>query len=150
MKMNKKGFTLIELLVVVLIIGILAAIALPQYFKAMERARSAEALSILTALGGAQQRYYLAYSEYAENFGDLDIDFVDEDHQTVGTTSEFTTGAFTIAIDVANGVGTATRDSGRYQNYRITKNFETGRVSCDQSEYTGGEQICTSIGLKES
>lgn len=55
-----KGFTLIELLVVVLIIGILASVALPQYTKAVERARTAEALSITKSVQNAIDVYGLA------------------------------------------------------------------------------------------
>jgi prepilin-type N-terminal cleavage/methylation domain-containing protein len=51
------GFTLIELLVVVLIIGILAAIAVPQYFKVVEKGKAAEALTTFDAIRGGEERY---------------------------------------------------------------------------------------------
>lgn len=58
---NKKGFTLIELLVVVLIIGILSAIALPQYETAIEKSRMTEALVNAKAIVDASQRYFQAF-----------------------------------------------------------------------------------------
>ena len=69
----KKGFTLIELLVVVLIIGILAAMALPQYFKAVERSRMAEAEQLLTSIVQAQQRKYLQINAFAHKYTGLDV-----------------------------------------------------------------------------
>ena len=61
-----KGFTLIELLVVVLIIGILAAIALPQYTKAVERSRMSEAVQILGDLATAQSIYFMQTNAFAD------------------------------------------------------------------------------------
>ncbi len=67
------GFTLIELLVVVLIIGILSAVALPQYQKAVARSRAVEAMTNGTALVQALDRYYMANGAYTAEVTDLDI-----------------------------------------------------------------------------
>jgi len=72
--MNKKAFTLLELLVVVLIIGILAAIALPQYKLAVGKTKFSELKTITKALAGASQRYFLSHGVYTDNMNSLDID----------------------------------------------------------------------------
>lgn len=69
----KKGFTLIELLVVVLIIGILAAVAVPQYQKAVEKSRYALSQQTTRALADAQERFYLSNGTYTTDIDALDL-----------------------------------------------------------------------------
>ena len=143
MKMNKKGFTLIELLVVVLIIGILASIALPQYFKAVEKSKSAEALSLFGSIGGAQQRYYLVNDYYTTSFGNLDLDFTDKNSNVV-TGSTLGTTNFTITLVGTSGdtAGVkAERSGGRYP-YTVCKFYNSGKTGCKDNS----NGICTSLG----
>ena len=69
----KKGFTLIELLVVVLIIGILSAIALPQYQKAVIKSRVATILPILKSVKDAEEVFYMDNGYYTTDLSLLDV-----------------------------------------------------------------------------
>lgn len=103
-KNGNKGFTLIELLVVVIIIGILAAVALPSMLSQANKAREAGAQSQLGAVNRAQQAYRLENTVFASNSTDLGMG-------TTVSTDDFTitinTGSSTAATAAA-----APKDSG--------------------------------------
>lgn len=71
MMLQKKGFTLIELLIVLIIIGVLATLAIPQYTGYVEKARAAEALSMIGALKTAEAAYKLESGVYTTDITQL-------------------------------------------------------------------------------
>jgi prepilin-type N-terminal cleavage/methylation domain-containing protein len=86
-KQAEGGFTLIELLVVIIIIGILAAIALPSFLNQDNRARETEATNAIGALNRGQQAYYLERVQFADTFARLDVG-VDPDGENYRLGSE--------------------------------------------------------------
>ncbi len=128
MKKTKKGFTLIELLVVVLIIGILASIAIPQYFKVVEKARVAEAMSLISAVKSSQERFLANGGAYTSDFTALDITYP---NMTAGQISTKFFSATVVNGTCASGpcyLMTVTRHTNnasvavRYGNYAINVN----------------------------
>jgi len=75
-KRNHRGFTLLEIIIVIIIVGGLASLALPRFFKTVEYSRSVEALTNVAAIRQSVERCYLQRSSY-ENcgvFSDLDLE----------------------------------------------------------------------------
>jgi type IV pilus assembly protein PilA len=63
---NRKGFTLIELLIVVVIIGILAAIAIPKFSSVKQKGYKTQAISDLTSLRTAEETFFTDSNRYAQ------------------------------------------------------------------------------------
>lgn len=81
-----QGFTLVELAVVVVIIGILAAFAVPRFRASVERTRSAEAFNFLATLRASQERYQYLQGTYADDLDDLDVVFTTPEFYSIFTT----------------------------------------------------------------
>jgi len=142
------GFTLIELLVVVLIIGILAAMALPQYFKAVERSRMTEAITIMDSVAKAQRRKFMQTNRYADDFRGLDVSpkgARGAEYHTKGGGNGFN---IQLMVNAGAPQVVAWREvnnnfmhqSLQYQ-YNLSRDFQSDNVSCTGINQAG-EELC--------
>ncbi len=128
-----KGFTLLELIVVIIIIGVLASLAAPQYFKVTERARAAEGVSLLSLLRGSQIRYYVEQASYSASLALLDASYTAPKYFATITVANSSTG-------LASVTRNATQQS--YGAYVLAIS-DAGVISC-----TGASSGCAAIGYR--
>ena len=82
---GRKGFTLVELAVVIIIIGVLAAFAVPRFLDSVERSKAGEAFNYLAAIRSAQERYQIRQGTYCDDVTKLDIQMPAPKYFSVGT-----------------------------------------------------------------
>lgn len=144
----KKGFTLIELLAAVLIMGILTAVALPQYRRSLERTRVAEALQMLPSIYDARERLvtendwnWNAISTYRRvSFKKLDMEIKGEQQGTSGT--NWKTDNFTYDL-VSSCIGS---DKVPY----VSADMSLGAYKGTTLYYTGNTFYCNPGTVKNS
>ena len=142
------GFTLIELLIVVLIIGILAAVALPQYQKAVRKARVAEAKAILKQLTDAQDVYLLSHSELPDDYTTIDEWNKVLDINFPENTKNWAFGG----IDCSNEngkIGCSNQARPLWENYSYAIWYDSPNYAGNFANHfscTDDENICTDLG----
>ncbi len=128
---SRKGFTLIELLVVVLIIGILAAIAVPQYFKVVEKGKFAETMQWINGIKGAQERYLAKNGVYFS--GTIAAGTFDAN---MGTLGKYTASAVTTTATPTWSITLVRRTPcpAVYGCYTVTYAAPPGTITCSSTD----------------
>ena len=146
---NKQAFTLIELLVVVLIIGILAAVALPQYQRAVEKSRFAAFIPLVKAVANAKSEYYLATGEHARTFDVLSIELPKEftitDDSEYGQAARATKRIIRLDASEARVVGTMFFSDGSDVWYYVPISEVSSTKLCAGTPNKRGEAFCKSL-----
>ena len=141
------GFTLIELLVVVLIIGILAAVALPQYEIVVWKSRFASYMPIVKHLKDAQEAFYLANGRYAANLEELGVDMPAGTPVTrgpmfgSGSGIKYTHGMIVFANDRFAGVSRGDEGNQPFGGYMVAYDNISGADS-NGWKYAAGQRGC--------
>ena len=133
---EKRGFTLIELMIVVAIIGILAAIAIPNFIKFQARSKQSEARMNLKAIYTSQKSYFGEMDNYSSNF--KAIGWGPEAGNRYAYSLK---GSTCDPVDVASrGTDCIGQDSSRYPNKPPTAHDPTGQATivgtCPSCEVT--------------
>ena len=149
-KNGEKGFTLIELLVVIIIIGILAAIALPSFLNQASKARQSEAKTYVGSMNRGQQAYYLEKQQFAPSLATLSVGIA-----LTTANYGYTTGADAAGALIPNAAAAAKAVSAVNSvaipgASQATPGALAGVVSASVKGYIGGVSVSTPTGSNEA
>ncbi|MBR3632163.1 MAG: type II secretion system protein [Elusimicrobiaceae bacterium] len=147
---NQNAFTLIELLVVVLIIGVLTAIALPQFQTAMDKSRYATLMPLAKSVASAQEAYYMNTGAYSPDLAYLDVQLP---ASSAGTQANLGDGATVTLSEKKNYEYVKLSKDTLENNYVIyqekSPNFPN-EIHCEALQGSArAERLCTTLGGKK-